>query len=146
MSICTTYRVHNAVKVIKIGVLVDRDVLLELRNQIEDRLVCGDEEVFFLICPIEQYVLSGILPGDMTMHMLRVSSSSASSLSSAAILPLSLRIPILNISCKSIPKHIAIFSHLPLWRHALVSLMGETVLSCQCKVQYVGHLLVFHFL
>src|SRR5882757_2060946 len=83
MSICTTYRVHNAVKVIKIGVLVDRDVLLELRNQIEDCLVCGDKEVFFLICPIEQYVLSGILPGDMTMHMLRVSSLLSLSLSSA---------------------------------------------------------------
>ena len=48
----TTYRVQDSVKVFRIGPIMERQVLLELGDQVEDPLVCGDEKFFLLVGPI----------------------------------------------------------------------------------------------
>jgi hypothetical protein len=49
----TTYLIHNFVEIFSVGVVLDRQELLEFGNKAEDRPVRGEEKFLPLLCPIE---------------------------------------------------------------------------------------------
>jgi hypothetical protein len=137
------YCIHNTSKVVSINVDLEWQDLLELENQAEDHLVCGNKMIVFVVCPVKQHAVK---QNNIPQRATYMSGISLLLLLSTARFPQSAQSPSLKISWRSVPKQMAILVHRPFWQHAFVNLMGVSMIVCRTQDVSVKYSLVFRLL